>query len=86
MDHLFNTYFGQDFDLFGETVLEIVACYKKDCPYDYENLVREIDSFRSEHPNDLDSAFEKDYGHDFDPVLWGYTTASFLEELKRLLK
>ncbi|SMG59387.1 contact-dependent growth inhibition system immunity protein [Paraburkholderia susongensis] len=85
MDHIFAIYFGQDFDLFGETVPEIVACYKKDSPYHYEKLLRELGAFRQEHPNDLDSAFEKDYGRDFDPKLWGYTTASFFDELKRLL-
>ncbi|SMG59388.1 contact-dependent growth inhibition system immunity protein [Paraburkholderia susongensis] len=85
MDRMFGIYFGQDFDLFGETVPEIVACYKKGSPYRYQELIQEMNSFRGEHPDDLDSAFEKDYGRDFDPKLWGYTTASFFDELKRLL-
>ncbi|MFT4067186.1 contact-dependent growth inhibition system immunity protein [Paraburkholderia sp.] len=85
MDHLFNTYFGQDFDLFGETVPEIVACYKKDSPYDYENLVREIDSFRGNHPDDLDATFKQLFGRGFRPEGWGYTTASLLDEIQRLL-
>jgi len=85
MDHLFTTYFGQDFDLFGETVPEIVACYKRDSPYDYENLIREINSFRTEHPHDLTIAFDQIYGHGFSPEPWGYTTASLLDEIQRLL-
>jgi hypothetical protein len=85
MEHIFNTYFGQDFDLFGATVAEIVACYKKDSPYDHENLVREIDSFRVEHPHDLAIAFDQTYGHGFSPGPWGYTTALFLDETQRLL-
>ncbi|WP_316251705.1 contact-dependent growth inhibition system immunity protein [Paraburkholderia sp. UCT2] len=44
-----------------------------------------MNSFMNEHPSDLDSAFERDYGAGIDPNLWGHTTASFLDELKRLL-
>ncbi|SDQ32238.1 contact-dependent growth inhibition system immunity protein [Paraburkholderia tuberum] len=85
MDHLMRTYFGQDFDLFGETVPEIVACYKQDSPHDYANLVREIDSFRTEHSHDLAIAFDQMYGRGFSPEPWGYTVASFLDEIQRLL-
>ncbi|SMG59386.1 contact-dependent growth inhibition system immunity protein [Paraburkholderia susongensis] len=84
MDHLFTTYFGQDFDLFGETVPEIVACYKKDGPYHYEKLLRELGAFRQEHPNDLDTAF-KPFRRGFRPEGWGYTIASFLDEIQRIL-
>ncbi|NML31678.1 hypothetical protein HHL14_12625 [Paraburkholderia sp. G-4-1-8] len=86
MDHLMITYFGQDFDLFGETVPEIVACYEKDSPYSYANLIYEIDAFRNEHPNDLTIAFNQKYGSGFSPEPWGYTTASFLDEVQRLLR
>ncbi|WP_316251746.1 contact-dependent growth inhibition system immunity protein [Paraburkholderia sp. UCT2] len=83
---LFGAYLNQDSDLWGETIPEIVSCYRRDCPREsHLEMIHEIDSFISEHPDDLDSAFETDYGQDFDPELWGYTTASFLEELKRLL-
>ncbi len=85
MDHIFSVYFGQDFDLFGETVPEIVACYKKDSPYDYENLIREIDTFRSEHPDNLDAVFKQLFRRGFRPEGLGYTTASFLDEIQRLL-
>ncbi|WP_028229580.1 contact-dependent growth inhibition system immunity protein [Paraburkholderia ferrariae] len=84
MDHLFTIYFGQDFDLFGATVPEIVACYKKDSPYHYENLIREMDSFRKEHPDDLEAAF-KPFRRGFRPEGRGYTTASYLDEIRRLL-
>ncbi|NIF53460.1 contact-dependent growth inhibition system immunity protein [Burkholderia sp. Ax-1724] len=83
---LFGAYFNQDSDLWGDTIPEIVSCYRRDCQREnHLEMIREIDSFISEHPNDLDSAFEKDYGQDLDPMLWGHTTASFLEELKHLL-
>ncbi|MBB5468041.1 hypothetical protein OKW30_002545 [Paraburkholderia sp. Clong3] len=83
---LFGAYLNQDSDLWGETIPEIVSCYRRDCPREsHLEMIHEIDSFINEHPDDLDSAFETDYGQDFDPELWGYTTTSFLEELKRLL-
>jgi hypothetical protein len=85
MDRIFSIYFGQDFDLFGETVPEIVACYKKDSPYHYENLVQEINSFKNEHPHDLAIVFDQMYGRGFSPEPWGYTTASLLEEIQHLL-
>ncbi|WP_240162771.1 MULTISPECIES: contact-dependent growth inhibition system immunity protein [unclassified Paraburkholderia] len=86
MSLVFRAYFGQDFDLFGNTIPEIVSCYKKDNPQERHNeLINEINYFMDEHPNDLDSTFETKYGTEFDPALWGHTTASFLDELKRLL-
>ncbi|MEX3787064.1 contact-dependent growth inhibition system immunity protein [Paraburkholderia sp. BR14374] len=85
MHRIFHVYFGQDFDLFGETIAEIVACYKKDSPHTYSNLIHEINSFMDEHSADLDCAFERSYGAGFDPTLWGHTTESFLNELKRLM-
>jgi len=86
MYELFGAYFNQDFDLSGNTIPEIVACYKRDAPREYrQELINEIDSFMNEHPGDLDSAFERDYNSGFYPKLWGHTIASFLAELKRLL-
>lgn len=78
MDRIFSIYFGQDFDLFGEAVPEIVVCYKRDSLYQYKNMVHEIDSFRNEHPHDLDAAFDQIYGGGFSPEPWGYTAALYL--------
>lgn len=50
----------------------------------HEDPVREIDTFRNEHPNDLDAAFGP-FRRGFRPEGWGYTTASFLDEIQRLL-
>ncbi|MCC8393561.1 hypothetical protein LJ656_13265 [Paraburkholderia sp. MMS20-SJTR3] len=86
MDNLFEIYFGQDFDIFGETVPEIVARYKKDFRHHYQKLIREIDLFRNRHPNDLDTAFHQRYWRHFSAEPWGYTTVSFLEEVQRLLR
>ncbi|ADG15596.1 conserved hypothetical protein [Paraburkholderia atlantica] len=86
MSLVFRAYFGEDFDLFGGTIPEIVSSYKRDSPREYHHqLIKEIISFMNEHPMDLDDAFKMDYGASFNPKLWGHTTASFLDELKRLL-
>ncbi|MBB5419875.1 hypothetical protein QF000_003127 [Paraburkholderia atlantica] len=86
MYQLFGAYLNEDFDIWGDTIPDIIACYKRDCPREsHLEMVHEINSFMSEHRDDLDSAFKNDYGRDFSPELWGYTTASFLDELKRLL-
>jgi hypothetical protein len=86
MSLVFRAYFGQDFDLFGDTIPEIVSSYKRDSPQGcHHQLIEEINSFMDEHPTDLDSAFKRDYGSGFNPKLWDHTTASFLDELKRLL-
>lgn len=86
MYEIFGAYFNQDYDIWGETIEEIVECYKRDSSSEHcRELIGEIDKFICDHPSDLDSAFERDYGDDFDPQLWGHTAISFLEELKRLL-
>ncbi|MBN3804307.1 hypothetical protein GXB81_14785 [Paraburkholderia sp. Ac-20336] len=86
MHELFGAYFNQDFDLWGNTIPEIISCYKRDSPRDYHyEMIKEINLFMDEHPVDLDSAFEKNYNNGFYPKLWGHTTASFLNELKWLL-
>ncbi|MGF6981991.1 hypothetical protein QFZ99_001468 [Paraburkholderia atlantica] len=86
MYKLFGAYFNEDFDLWGNTIPEIVSCYKDDSPPEYrKEIIDEINLSINEHLSNLDSAFERDYGSGFDPDLWGHTTASFLDELKLLL-
>jgi hypothetical protein len=69
-------YFGQDFDLWGNTVEELVGCYKRDSPVeDHQTLRDEIARFRQAHPQDLDTAFMNAYPNEIDPSGWGYTTA-----------
>jgi hypothetical protein len=83
---IFGAYFNEDFDIWGDSIEEIVACYKRDSQRKcHIEMIREIDCFVEEHSGDLDSAFNREYGRDFNPLLWGYTVASFFDELKRLL-
>ncbi|MCC8395447.1 hypothetical protein LJ656_22935 [Paraburkholderia sp. MMS20-SJTR3] len=85
MATFFSIYFGQDFDIFGDTVEEIVLSYKDDHRDHYLELIREIEQFRSEHPHDLDVAYTP-FSRGFRPEGRGYTIASFLQEILRILR
>lgn len=80
-------YFGQDFDLFGDTVEEIVSCYRQDSTRSVlEATVREITKFKSDHAGNLDPAIRTTFEKQFNPEPWGYTAEGFLDELVRLLR
>jgi len=86
LDQLLHIYFGQDFDLWGNTIEELVGCYKRDSPVkDHQILLEEIARFRQAHPQDLDAAFHSAYPNETNPAGWGHTTDSFLTEVERLL-
>jgi hypothetical protein len=87
IDQLLHVYFGQDFDIWGNTIEEIVGCYKRDSPVEFQQALRDdIARFRQAHPHDLDAAFLAAYKYDFNPPLWKHTTDSFLTEVDRLLR
>ncbi|MBB5503894.1 hypothetical protein HDG35_000129 [Paraburkholderia sp. JPY681] len=50
-----------------------------------KSAINEINQLAANFGEDLDGAFYEMYGHDFNPKLWGHTTASFFEELTRIL-
>lgn len=80
-------HFGEDFDLFGETVEEIVASCKQDLSADFiRNVILQIDEFKAENKENTDVAFVKTFGELGHVNMWGHTPASFLDELKRLLQ
>ena len=83
---LFGAYLNQDSDYWGDTLEEVVSCFKRDSSHgEIEDTLSEISKFKNEAGKNLDEVFYALYGHDFNPKLWGYTTASLLEELKGLL-
>jgi hypothetical protein len=87
LDHLLHAYFGEDFDLSGNTVEAIVDCYMEESPVEHHRALREeIARFRLAHPNELDDAFLGSYKNFFNPPLWRHTTDSFLTEVDRLLR
>ncbi|MBB5457582.1 hypothetical protein OKW30_004423 [Paraburkholderia sp. Clong3] len=69
LGHFFGAYLNQDYDLSGDTLAEVVECYKQGTPVDaHERMLSEIERFKGEHP-DLDEAFEEAYGQDCSPDL-----------------
>jgi hypothetical protein len=83
---LIRSRFHEDFDLFGDSVEELVLSYVEDMPKSYiDALISDLDAFMADYPGTLDSEFMERFGRQFDPVLWGYTPSSFLDEVKRLL-
>jgi ABC-type multidrug transport system fused ATPase/permease subunit len=69
LDRLFGAYFNQDFELWGDTIEEVVAAYKEGASRQRCAALRaEIEIFIEAHPSDLDSVFATRYGLDFDPA------------------
>ena len=86
LGQLFGVYLNQDYEYWGSSLEEVIACYVRDSTHENAaKLLIEIDEFSSSHANDLDESFNRHYGFDFAPSLWGHTTASFFAELKMLL-
>ncbi|WP_368621023.1 contact-dependent growth inhibition system immunity protein [Paraburkholderia sp. BR13444] len=83
---LIGVYFNEDSDYWGDTIEALVrACVSRCTPEMINAKVADIDRFKRDHAGNLDAAFEQEFGRQFDPTLWGHTTESFLDELKRLL-
>lgn len=87
LNHLIGAYLNEDCALLGNTLQEIIECYKSECPAeDVRRLLDEAETFRRRNPRNLDQAFRRTYGSQFGPERWGRTTSSFFEELRRLLQ
>lgn len=87
LGQLIVAYFGEDSDLSGSNVAEIVACYKRESSQaTCESVLREIDMFVRDNRLELDAGLTREFGNQFDPRLWGYTVDGFLDELARLLR
>ncbi|MCC8391202.1 hypothetical protein LJ656_01260 [Paraburkholderia sp. MMS20-SJTR3] len=86
-DTLFGAYLNQDSDMWGDTLAEVVVCFKKDStPRQLEATLVEIDKFKEEASINLDKIFHEAYGFDFNPISWGYSsTNDFFEDLKKIL-
>lgn len=87
LDQLFGAYLHQDYQLFGNTIEEVVACYKRESSSEQlKQMLNEIARFRAENTEHLDSVLQARYGNDFDPKLWGHTAATFFELLESVLR
>jgi hypothetical protein len=79
-------YFNQDFDLWGDTIEEVVGSYREGTSSEQREALRnQIDRFIDTHSARLDDALSERYGFDFSPEPWGHTALSFLREVQRLV-
>lgn len=86
LGQLFGVYLNQDYEYWGSTLEGVISCYIKDSsPMRVAQMVAEIGEFTRSHADDLDESFDRRYGFDFAPKLWGHTTESFLAKLKAQL-
>jgi hypothetical protein len=79
-------WFHQDFDIQGNSVVEIVGAYRSVTPPDEQRKLKsDIQRFLAEHPSDLDAAFEETFQPDVTPSAFSGSTRAFLEEIRDLL-
>jgi hypothetical protein len=87
LKQLFGAYLHQDYQLFGDTLEEVIETYIRDSsPGQCRQMLDEIARFRSEHSANLDTALATIHGTEFDPSLWGLTAESFLKLLESMLQ
>ncbi|MCC8404856.1 hypothetical protein LJ655_23780 [Paraburkholderia sp. MMS20-SJTN17] len=78
--------FHEDYSLYGDSIPDLVLSYKRGMNQtEKAAALKEIEQLKEDNRDNLDAAFEDAFGCHVDPVLWGHTAASFLDELKRLL-
>jgi len=86
LQFLFDAYLNQDYDLYGEKISDVLRVYRSEIDESMRlGAITEIETFKSEHREDLASAFESNFEQQISLAPSGYTAQSFLEELKRLL-
>lgn len=78
-------HFHEDYDLFGETIEEIMYDFKRTASTEQiRQVCFERDVFIAEDGADAAAVYAQHWGA-FNPAGWGYAIASFFEELKRVL-
>lgn len=81
---LVRVFFGQDSDLFGESVDEILESYRNtENAATVQKTVVEAEILLDLHPDDrqLKTAFAKVAEGEFSPKAWGFTARTFLEKV-----
>lgn len=76
--------FGQDYDLFGESVEEILASYREtENTATVRKTVDEARALLAQYPGEqqLELAVAELADGEFAPAPWGYTARSFLEKV-----
>lgn len=80
LDTLVKVFFGQDMDLFGDTVPAALDEYVASSgPDDWAALRQDVAAFLAAHPPGArDAAFAARWGHDFDPARRDLDAQAFL--------
>lgn len=80
---LITVFFGQDFDLFGETIDEIMESYlEAENEHAFRNLREQATQLLAINDNDeLNSIMVSLAENEFEPRLWGETWRSFLQKV-----
>lgn len=80
---LIRVFFGQDYDLFGETVEEVLDSYlETENPKTAAKVCQEAEYLLSLNDQALTEAFESISQGEFYPEPWGETVRTFLEKIK----
>ncbi|HGM6999055.1 TPA: contact-dependent growth inhibition system immunity protein [Serratia marcescens] len=81
---LVRVFFGQNYDLFGESVEEILASYREtENTATVRKTVDEARALLAQYPEEqqLELAVAELADGEFAPAPWGYTARSFLEKV-----
>lgn len=84
---LIRVFFGQDYDLFGETVEEVLDSYlETENQKTAEKVCKEAENLLSLNDEALTEEFETISQGEFYPEPWGETVRTFLEKIKSHLR
>ncbi|MBK5014074.1 contact-dependent growth inhibition system immunity protein [Pantoea sp. S62] len=84
---LIRVFFGQDYDLFGETVEEVLDSYlETENPKAAEKVCQEAEYLLSLNDQALIEAFQSISQGEFNPEPWGETVRTFLEKINSYLR
>lgn len=84
---LIRVFFGQDYDLFGETVEEVLDSYlETENPKTAEKACQEAEYLLSLNDQALIEAFQSISQGEFNPEPWGETVRTFLEKINNYLR
>lgn len=84
---LIRVFFGQDYDLFGETVEEVLDSYlETENPKTAEKVCQEAEYLLSLNDQVLIEAFQSISQGEFNPEPWGETVRTFLEKINNYLR
>lgn len=80
---LIGAYFNQDFDMFGDSIEELIALYISESDsVTRKRVIKDIDRFVSENAGTVEEAYCREFGEEID---WGISHQEFLKKIRLLL-